>query len=151
MLKDRGHKGSWKGSASSQRTKKKSYGNIHSINDRGIHEIHEMLGGVANGPGGSGGGPGTSPASVGGLVAPAPGDGTAGGGGGGGVGSVPVSPWSSPLMGRKSMINAATVGSGGGGNSSVIGSPATSDKAASEHQRMMALGPTLSAGGPGGQ
>ena len=40
MLKDRGHKGSWKGSGSSNpRTKKKSYGNIHSINDRGIHEI----------------------------------------------------------------------------------------------------------------
>ena len=40
MLKDRGHKGSWKGGGSNnQRTKKKSYGNIHSINDRGIHEI----------------------------------------------------------------------------------------------------------------
>ena len=40
MLKDRGHKGSWKGGGSSNpRTKKKSYGNIHSINDRGIHEI----------------------------------------------------------------------------------------------------------------
>ena len=40
MLKDRGHKGSWKGGGSNNpRTKKKSYGNIHSINDRGIHEI----------------------------------------------------------------------------------------------------------------
>ena len=43
MLKDRGHKGSWKGGghggSNNQRTKKKSYGNIHSINDRGIHEI----------------------------------------------------------------------------------------------------------------
>ena len=39
MLKDRGHKGSWKGASGPNRTKKKSYGNIHSINDRGIHEI----------------------------------------------------------------------------------------------------------------
>ena len=42
MLKDRGHKGSWKGGGHSNnhaRAKKKSYGNIHSINDRGIHEI----------------------------------------------------------------------------------------------------------------
>ena len=45
MLKDRGHKGSWKGASNPNRTKKKSYGNIHSINDRGIHEIYESFGG----------------------------------------------------------------------------------------------------------
>lgn len=43
MLKDRGHKGSWKGASNPARTKKKSYGNIHSINDRGIHEIYESF------------------------------------------------------------------------------------------------------------
>jgi hypothetical protein len=47
MLKDRGHKGSWKGSSNQSRTKKKSYGNIHSINDRGIHEIYESIGNSA--------------------------------------------------------------------------------------------------------
>ena len=44
MLKDRGHKGSWKGAGERNRTKKKSYGNIHSIIDRGIHEIYESFG-----------------------------------------------------------------------------------------------------------
>ena len=45
MLKDRGHKGSWKGASNpNNRSKKKSYGNIHSINDRGIHEIYESFG-----------------------------------------------------------------------------------------------------------
>ena len=44
MLKDRNHKGSWKGASNPNRTKKKSYGNIHSINDRGIHEIYQSLG-----------------------------------------------------------------------------------------------------------
>ncbi len=92
MLKDRGHKGSWKGGMgmaahNSQRgTKKKSYGNIHSINDRGIHEIYETFGGAS--PNGA-----------------APG--TAGGGGGGGGDSAPTSPWSSPLMGRKSVVTSA--------------------------------------------
>ena len=43
MLKDRGHKGSWKGASNPHRTKKKSYGNIHSIKDRGIHEIYESF------------------------------------------------------------------------------------------------------------
>ena len=95
MLKDRGHKGSWKGNVSgvsNARMKKKSYGNIHSINDRGIHEIYETLGGSGfgsnpnanNGDAGNGGGP-------------------AGGGGG----STPNSPWSSPLMGRKSIVTIA--------------------------------------------
>ena len=72
MLKDRGHKASWKGTANNQRMKKKSYGNIHSINDRGIHEIYAA---IDNG----------------------------GGAGGSGGGSAPTSPWSSPLMGRKSI------------------------------------------------
>ncbi len=76
MLKDRGQKGSWKSAAS----KKKSYGNIYSINDRGIHEIIETLGGAANG---------------GGAAAPA--------GSAGANSSAPSSPWSSPLMGRKSL------------------------------------------------
>lgn len=88
MLKDRGHKGSWKGSSGNARMKKKSYGNIHSINDRGIHEIYETLGGVSNGPGGGGGGGG----SVTNLA-----------GAGAGGSSAPASPWSSPLMGRKSI------------------------------------------------
>lgn len=65
MLKDRGHKGSWKGSGNPNRLKKKSYGNIHSVKDRGIYEIE-----------------------------------TAGG-------SNPTSPWSSPLMGRKSVATIA--------------------------------------------
>jgi hypothetical protein len=46
MLKDRGNKGSWKG-AQNPRLKKKSYGNIHTINDRGIHEIFESFGGAS--------------------------------------------------------------------------------------------------------
>ena len=90
MLKDRGHKGSWKGNVagvSNARMKKKSYGNIHSINDRGIHEIYETLGGSGfnanpnanNGDAGNGG-PGIS---------------------------APSSPWSSPLMGRKSIVTIA--------------------------------------------
>eukprot|EP00095_Tigriopus_kingsejongensis_P008940 snap_masked-scaffold199_size265817-processed-gene-1.12 protein:Tk08940 transcript:snap_masked-scaffold199_size265817-processed-gene-1.12-mRNA-1 annotation:"1-phosphatidylinositol -bisphosphate phosphodiesterase epsilon-1-like" len=81
MLKDRTHKGSWKGVANNPRTKKKSYGNIHSINDRGIHEIYETFGGVANG---SAGGSVSNLSSLGGA-------------------SAPTSPWSSPLMGRKSI------------------------------------------------
>ena len=94
MLKDRGHKGSWKGGANHQRMKKKSYGNIHSINDRGIHEIYETLGGVANGRNANSSGSSSNLAAMG--------VGGAGVGGGGG-GSAPTSPWSSPLMGRKSI------------------------------------------------
>lgn len=81
MLKDRSTKGSWKGANNNQRRKKSSYGDIHSINDRGIHEIYKTLGGVANGGGGPGGA-GYSPG-----------------------GSAPTSPWSSPLMGRKAMVS----------------------------------------------
>ena len=93
MLKDRGHKGSWKGvAANNQRMKKKSYGNIHSINDRGISEIYETLGASA-GPGG-GGGTSPQPGGPGGLVV-------------GGPGSAPSSPWSSPIMGRKSVVTSA--------------------------------------------
>ena len=80
MLKDRGNKGSWKGSQN-PRLKKKSYGNIYTINDRGIHEIFESFGG---------GGPPGSP-SIGGLA------GT----------SAPTSPWASPKMGRKSVVTMA--------------------------------------------
>ena len=58
MLKDRGHKGSWKGASNPNRTKKKSYGNIHSINDRGIHEIYESFA-TNTSEGGSGSAPGT--------------------------------------------------------------------------------------------
>ena len=86
MLKDRGHKGSWKGNVggvSNARMKKKSYGNIHSINDRGIHEIRETLGGS---------GIGANPNAADGSNA---------------VGSAPSSPWSSPLMGRKSIVTIA--------------------------------------------
>jgi len=43
MLKGRG-KGNWKGSQN-PRLKKKSCSNIHTINDRGIHEILESFGG----------------------------------------------------------------------------------------------------------
>ena len=75
MLKDRGHKGSWKGASNPNRTKKKSYGNIHSINDRGIHEIYESFGSNAT----------PSEGSV-------------------GSGSAPSSPWSSPRLGRKSAV-----------------------------------------------
>lgn len=49
MLKGRGNnKGNWKG-AQNPRLKKKSYSNIHTINDRGIHEIFESFGGSAAG------------------------------------------------------------------------------------------------------
>ena len=93
MLKDRGNKNSWKGGAAGSaaavimnpRAKKKSYGNIHSINDRGIHEVYESLTGSPIGVGGSGGGTG-------------------------GGSSAPSSPWSSPLMGRKSIVTLAPQG-----------------------------------------
>ncbi len=80
-----------------QRAKKKSYGNIHSINDRGIHEIYETLGAVVSngaqrGDGGHGGGGGGA------------GGGQGGPGGGTGADSAPASPWSSPLMGRRSVV-----------------------------------------------
>ena len=61
MLKDRGHKGSWKGASNPNRTKKKSYGNIHSINDRGIHEIYESFGGASDGSGSAPSSPWSSP------------------------------------------------------------------------------------------
>ena len=91
MLKDRGHKGSWKGNmagVSNARMKKKSYGNIHSINDRGIHEIYETLGGS-----GFGSNPNGSEAGGGNTL--------------GSGSSAPSSPWSSPLMGRKSIVTIA--------------------------------------------
>ena len=81
MLKDRGNKGSWKG-GQNPRLKKKSYGNIYTINDRGIHEIFESFGGsgVAGG------------SSLGSGLAGA---------------SAPTSPWGSPKMGRKSVVTMA--------------------------------------------
>ena len=85
MLKDRGNKGRWKGGSQNPRLKKKSYGNIYTINDRGIHEIFESFGGV-----GGGGASGT------------------GSGGSGLTGaSAPTSPWGSPKMGRKSVVTMA--------------------------------------------
>ena len=61
MLKDRGHKGSWKGASNPNRTKKKSYGNIHSINDRGIHEIYESFGNETHSTGSAPTSPWSSP------------------------------------------------------------------------------------------
>ncbi len=88
MLKDRGHKGSWKGTANPSRAKKKSYGNIHSINDRGIAEIYESFG--------------TNPASS--LVTSSVGGGSDGMTGASVGNSAPTSPWASPKLGRKSTI-----------------------------------------------
>ena len=82
MLKDRSNKGSWKG-AQNPRLKKKSYGNIYTINDRGIHEIFESFGGVV-GPSGTT----TAGRSLVGA-------------------SAPTSPWASPKMGRKSVVTLA--------------------------------------------
>ena len=98
MLKDRGHKGSWKGvggSGGQSRMKKKSYGNIHTINDRGIHEIYESLGTVANGGNGNGGNAGNNGTNANSGSNAMPGS------------SAPSSPWSSPLMGRKSIVTIA--------------------------------------------
>ena len=87
-----------------------------------------MLGGVVpNGPGAAG-----APGAV-----PNPG-GSGGGGGSSGAssaaGSVPASPWSSPLMGRKSLV-----ASNSGGSGSAMGSPVVGERS-SGHQRMMSLG-----------
>ena len=45
MIKE-SSKGSWKTASPVSRVKKKSYGNIHSIKDRGIHEISESMPGT---------------------------------------------------------------------------------------------------------
>ncbi len=93
MLKDRSNKGSWKG-AQNPRLKKKSYGNIYTINDRGIHEIFESFG-----PGGAAG-----PGSGSGLTGA----------------SAPTSPWGSPKLGRKSVVTMApSIDRSGGGKSTL--------------------------------
>jgi hypothetical protein len=147
MLKDRGHKGSWKGATNNQRTKKKSYGNIHTINDRGIHEIHEMLGGVANGPNGSGPGGGGGSVSGPSMIPPSCSPATGGSSGGSsGAGSVATSPWSSPLMGRKSVVHQVNSGSGNVGATVVVGDRSGMPPAAGSSPRLMSLGPSGSIG-----
>ena len=101
-------------------------------------DLQEMLGGVVpNGPGA----PGAS-----GTI-PNPGGNGGGGGASSGAssaaGSVPASPWSSPLMGRKSLV-ASSGGIQGGQGGSAMGSPVVGDRSPG-HQRMMSLG-----GGPSG-
>lgn len=127
MLKDRTHKGSWKTAANSQRMKKKSYGNIHTINDRGIHEIYETFtnGGAAGGGGQNG------------QSGPSNGGGGYGGGTGSSGSSAPNSPWSSPLMGRRSFMTTLNPNVGqvqAERSSSVCGSGPASSKLLSIHQ-----------------
>ncbi len=94
MLKDRGHKGSWKGASNPNRTKKKSYGNIHSLSDRGIAEIYESFGNTGHA---------TAATNADNGSIPSLGAGT-GNGAGAGTGSAPTSPWASPKLGRKATV-----------------------------------------------